>query len=487
MLLKNELLQKKQYKLSPIQIKLMKLVQLSTLDFEKIIQKEIEENPALEENLLYDSDEEFNIDILNKENKINEQKGRFYEHFNNSKIEYYKNNNFKINNINIDNVEENNIFITYNISFQEYLKNQLNTFTLNKEDLLISEFILGNIDDDGYLRIKSKNIVNDIFIIMGKLIKEDKIEYLIKKYIQKLEPIGTGSRNIQECLLIQLNEIRNKNLYILLAIKMVKNYFNYFVKKYYLKLQKKLNVTKNELKQIIFIVKKLNPKPGRIYSENIKISDNIIPDFTIYISDNEKLELVLNKSNYPNLKISCSYLNMLKYYKNLKRKYKTTIVYINNKINSAKLFIDTVKKRKNTLISTMNAIINYQKEYFLTGDILKIKPMILKNISEKIGVDISTVSRVANNKYVNTPYGTFLIKSFFSEKIKNIKGKYISSIEIKKLLDESISKENKEYPFTDYKLSEILKKQGYIIARRTITKYRDQMNIPIASMRKSLL
>ncbi|AFJ90938.1 RNA polymerase factor sigma-54 [Blattabacterium sp. (Blaberus giganteus)] len=478
-MLKQQLLQKGQHKLSPQQIRLMKLVQLSTLDFEQKVQQELEENPALEEENYSELEE--NSDILENEINITEDQ--------NQSVDTSPEINDEIEDVQINNQNytmKKYIPIISGISFQEYLKNQLHTFRLNEKDLLIADFILGNIDDDGYIRRKIPSIADDIFLILGMSVSTEIIEKLLINYIQKLDPIGVGSRNLQECLLIQL-EKKKITQEIFLSKKIIQNHFEFFVKKHYHKLQKRLGVTKKNLRKAIDQIKKLNPKPGKIYSDNTKNFDHIIPDFDIYISD-EKLELSLNHRNIPELKVSSLYLDMLKSYKSVKniKKNEKTIVFLKQKIDSAKWFVDAIKQRQNTLMITMNAIMDYQKEYFLTGDPVKIKPMILKNISQKIGVGVSTVSRVANSKYVNTPYGTFLIKSFFSEKMINQEGEEISSIEIKKLLKESIDKENKKKPLTDEKLSKILKKKGYLVARRTVSKYRNQMHIPVARMRKNL-
>ncbi|WP_341664774.1 RNA polymerase factor sigma-54 [Blattabacterium cuenoti] len=481
-MLKQQLLQKGLHKLSPQQIKLMKLVQLSTLDFEQRVKQELEENPALEEENCSDLEEY--SDILEEENITEDQNQSLDniidEYFSDDEIE-----DFQINNKKNFSVKK-NISIISGISFQEYLKNQLHTFRLNEKDLLIADFLLGNIDDDGYIRRNITSISDDIFLILGKSVSTEKVEKLLVNYIQKLDPTGVGSRNLQECLLIQL-EKKKINQEVILSKKIIRDHFECFIKKHYQKLQQKLGITKKKLRKIIDKIRKLNPKPGKIYSDNTKNLNHIIPDFNISVSD-EKLELTLNQRNIPELKISSLYLDMLKSYRSEKniKENEGTIVFLKKKINSAKWFVDAIKQRQNTLILTMNAIMDYQKEYFLTGDPVKIKPMILKNISKKIGVGISTVSRVANSKYVNTPYGTFLIKSFFSEKMMNKEGKEISSIEIKKLLKELIDKENKKKPFTDEKLSNLLRKKGYLVARRTIAKYRDQMHISVARMRKDL-
>ncbi|WP_185862618.1 RNA polymerase factor sigma-54 [Blattabacterium cuenoti] len=489
-MLKHKLLQKGQQKLSPQQIKLMKLVQLSTLDFEQRVKQELEENPALEEEIedettsIEESDTSvIDFDLSEQEDKsIDISEINIDEYLSDDEILDFKNNNPNNHN------EEKYIPIVSGISFQEYLKSQLHTFRLNQEDLLIADFILGNIDEDGYIRRKIPAIVDDILLILGIPVTEEKVEKLLVNYIQKLEPIGVGARNLQECLFIQL-ENKKKSHDVNLAKRIIRNNFESFTKKHYQKLQNKLGTTKNDLRKAIYQIEKLNPKPGKIYSGNPRNLDHLIPDFTICISDG-KLELSLNQRNTPEIKVSSLYLNMLKYYKNSKernmKKNENTILFLKKKIDSAKWFVDAIKQRQNTLMLTMNAIMDYQKEYFFTGDPYKIKPMILKNISQKIGVGISTVSRVANSKYVNTPYGTFLIKSFFSEKMINEEGMEISSIEIKKLLGESIAKENKRRPLTDEKLSKILKRKGYLVARRTVAKYRDQMQIPVARMRKIL-
>ncbi|WP_185855980.1 RNA polymerase factor sigma-54 [Blattabacterium cuenoti] len=512
-MLKQKLLQKGQQKLSPQQIKLMKLVQLSTLDFEQRVKQELEENTALELEEDCYNNKDNNIIIDHNKNRItdvrSDENSEIFDFsddengiINDSSADLSSKKN--LDEIIIDNNNHNfikqyrggfgkDISIISGISFQEYLKSQLHTFRfLNQEDLLIADFILGNIDEDGYLRRDLTALSDDILLILGISVSVKKIEKLLLNYIQKLDPIGVGSRNLQECLLLQLKN-KKKSSEINFAKKIVQDYFKFFTKKHYQKLQNKLGTTKKNLRKAISKIEKLNPKPGKIYSGNAKNLDdfdNLIPDFTICIVDG-KLELSLNQRNTPEVKISSLYLEMLKSYncskkiKNIKND-ENAIMFIKQKIDSAKWFVDAIKQRKDTLMLTMNAIMDYQKEYFLTGDPYQIKPMILKNISQKIGVGISTVSRVANSKYVNTPYGTFLIKSFFSEKMINEEGEEISSIEIKKLLGDSIEKENKKSPLTDEKLSNILKRKGYPIARRTVAKYRSQMQIPVARMRKIL-
>ncbi|AER40784.1 MAG: RNA polymerase factor sigma-54 [Flavobacteriales bacterium] len=496
-MLKQKLLQKRQQKLSPQQIKLMKLVQLSTLDFEQRVKQELEENPALEmEEDGSDSEiSEENLNFLEDSNPSNNNMDNNKDGETINNIDEYLSDDeildFKNNKHNQNFSEEKYMPIVSVISFQEYLKSQLHTFRfLSKEDLLIADFIIGSIDENGYIRRKISAIVDDIFFKLGISVTVKKVEKLLLNYIQKLDPIGIGARDLQECLLLQL-ENKKQSIEVNLAKDIIQNNFESFTKRHFQKLKNKLGITRDLLRKVIFKIEKLNPKPGKIYSGNHRNLDHIIPDFTICILDG-KLELSLNHRNTPELKVSSLYIDMLKSYyqyskeRNMKKNDENTIVFIKKKIDSAKWFVDAIKKRQNTLMLTMNAIMDYQKEYFFTGDPYKIKPMILKNISQKIGVGISTVSRVANSKYVNTPYGTFLIKSFFSEKMINEEGKEISSIEIKKLLGESIYKENKRKPLTDEKLSIILKKKGYIVARRTVAKYRNQMKIPVSRMRKIL-
>ncbi|WGH27015.1 MAG: RNA polymerase factor sigma-54 [Candidatus Bostrichicola ureolyticus] len=448
--------QKLETKLSPQQIQLMKLVQLPKLAFEERIIQELEENPAIEEEQKEEIDESYK-----EENDID--------------LSYYSPLSKKKNYLE-------SVYTIHSHSLYEHLKNQLQIFFLKKEDYIITEFIIGCLDKDGYLRRSINSIANDLTLLLNIKINESKIEKLICNYIHKLEPYGIGARNLQECLILQLKN-KSKTTAIDLAIKIIKISFKEFYKNNYKQIMKKFSISKLKLKEAIYQIKKLNPKPGIIYSEINYNTNYIIPDF-IVTNINGQLEISLNNINIPNLKISSSYIEMFKYYKNSKQK-NNTFFFIKKKIETAKLFINAIKQRENTLLLTMNAIINLQKEYFNTGDKLKIKPMILKDISKQIGMDVSTISRVVNSKYVSTEYGTFLIKNLFSEKLINKNGKKISTIEVKKILMDFINQENKNKPFTDNKLSKILKNKGYIVARRTISKYREQLNIPIARLRKS--
>lgn len=488
-MLKQNLHQRLQQKLSPNHIQLMKLIQLPKLAFEERVLNELEENPALEENI---HDNETNIyedECVNsfKEDEKNNTEDSYEinidEYLNYDEIPFYKENLF---NKQLED-KKNKIQKIYILSFHEYLKEQLHTFRLSKKDIIISDFIIGNLDEYGYLRYNISSLVDDIYIYLGIKTTEKTVESLITNYIQKLDPPGIGARGLQECLYIQIIN-KNKNPNNILASKIIKNCFDAFSKKHYSKLLEYFKITEKELKDAISIIKKLDPKPGKNYSENIQSLEQIIPDFIINIK-NGFLELLLNNKNTPELRISHSYLEMLESFKESKLKSfdkKKTILFIKQKLDSAKYFIDALKKREQTLLLTMNAIMNYQKEYFLSGDEQNIKPMILKDIANKIKMDISTVSRVVNSKYVSTPYGVILIKDLFSEGVINESGKIISTIEIKKTLSDVIKNENKKSTFTDEKLMILLRNKGYILARRTVTKYREQLNIPVARLRKNL-
>ena len=305
--------------------------------------------------------------------------------------------------------------------------------------------------------------------------------------VQTLDPIGVGARDLKECLIIQLKakkEVPTRNL----AIDVLESAFDHFVKKHYKKLLEKFNISEEELKDVIAEISKLNPKPGSSYAGNNKIAEQIVPDFTIRILDGE-LDLTLNARNAPELHVSREYNNMLKGYQEASEKSKSqkdAIIFIKQKLDAAKWFIDAIKQRQQTLMVTMNSIMHHQYEYFLTGDERKLKPMILKDIADQINMDVSTVSRVANSKYVSTPYGTKLIKEFFSESMKNDQGEDVSTREIKKILETVIGEEDKRKPLTDEKLSKLLKEKGYPIARRTVAKYREQLDIPVARLRKEI-
>ena len=359
-------------------------------------------------------------------------------------------------------------------------------FSLNKKELEIAEFIIGSLDSFGYLRRDILDISDDLIFTLGIDADETLIQRILDK-IYLLDPPGIGARDLKQCLLLQLRR-KSKNKTIDLSINIIENFFDLFSKKHFEKIKQKLNIGSEELRNVITEIEKLNPKPGGAYNETTKINSSIVPDFTVEILDGE-VKLKLNSRNAPDLYVSEEYKNMLSGYSESKEKSKSqkdAVMFIKQKLDSAKWFIEAIKQRNQTLIMTMSAIVNFQKEYFLSGDEKKLKPMILKDIAEEITMDISTISRVANSKYVDTPYGTKLIKSFFSEGIKNSKGEEISTIEVKKTLEAIIESENKQKPLTDDQLTKLLNKEGYPIARRTVAKYREMIGAPVARLRRKL-
>ena len=464
-------------KLSPQQIQLMKLIQLPTLDFEQKIQREIEENPALEqgqnssdENNDEGQDDYSDSDDLNIDDYIN----------------YDDTPSYKLSSNNSRNQEDKNIPFASGISFTEHLLTQLKPISLSEKNMKIAEFLVGSIDESGYIRLDTEEIIDDLAFTQNLIVSNDELEEVLK-IVQEFDPPGVGALSLQNCLILQLKR-KKSSVSIDLAIEIIENSFEQFSKKHFEKLMNKYSINEEQLKEVITIISKLNPKPGGSYSGGGKPIEQVIPDFKISIENNE-LILELNYRNSPTLNISRDYDEMLRGYKLEKNKSKSqreAIQFIKQKLDSAKWFIDAVKQRQQTLFITMQAIMNYQKEYFITGDERKIKPMILKDIANEIEMDISTISRVANSKYVDTPYGTKLLKEFFSESMKTTSGEEISTIEIKKILEKIISNENKRKPETDEKLVKLLNEKGYKIARRTVAKYREQLNIPVARLRKEI-
>ncbi len=477
-------------KLSPQQIQLMKLIQLPTQAFEERLKQEIEENPALDtgkeesEDLDDDLSNEFDDDNDDERSEKEEVEDiNIDEYLSDDEIPDYKT---QANNYSEDD-EEKNVPYAAGTSFHQSLKNQLNTFRLDEEEQAIAEFLVGSIDDSGYIRREIIDLVDDLAFTANVFTTEEKVVTILKKVVHTLDPLGVGARDLKECLIIQL-KAKDKTKYRSLSIDILEGAFDHFVKKHYNKLQEKFHISEDELKEVIKEISKLNPKPGSSYAGNNKIAEQIVPDFSIKIIDGE-LDLVLNARNAPELHVSREYNNMLKGYQEATVKSKSqkdAIFFIKQKLDSAKWFIDAIRQRQQTLLITMNTIMQYQYDYFLTGDERKLKPMILKDIADKINMDVSTVSRVANSKYVSTPYGTKLIKVFFSESMKNDQGEDVSTKEIKKILETVIEKENKKKPLTDEKLAGILKEKGYPIARRTVAKYREQLDLPVARLRKEI-
>ena len=470
-------------KLSPQQIQLMKLIQLSTLEFEQRLSREIEENPALDtvnESQEIDNDN-FELNEDSEKQEKSDDEIDISEYLSDDDTPDY---NLKSNNYS----EENERAIPYaaGTSFNQFLKNQLHSFSFNKEDLEIAEFILGSLDQFGYLRRDLIDISDDLAFTLGINADENKIQKILDK-IYLLDPAGIGAKNLQECLYLQLKR-KKTTKHISNAVKIIKDLFDEFSKRHFDKIKAKLNISDEDLRESISEIEKLNPKPGGAYNENTKMNSSIVPDFTVEVIDGN-VKLKLNSRNAPDLYVSEEYKNMLSGYSESKEKTKSqkdAVMFIKQKLDSAKWFIEAIKQRNQTLIMTMSAIVDFQKEYFITGDEKKLKPMILKDIAEEITMDISTISRVANSKYVDTPYGTKLIKSFFSEGIKNSKGEDISTIEVKKTLESIIESEDKKKPLTDDQLTKLLNKEGYPIARRTVAKYREMIGAPVARLRRKL-
>lgn len=484
-MLKQHLQFKLSQKLSPQQIQLMKLIQLPTQQFEQRVSQEMEENPALEGGK--EESENFDDDLNNEEfesdsEHIETDDINIDEYLSDDDVPDYK---LQANNYSADD-EDKHVPYASGVSFTEYLQTQLNTVQLSEEEQDIAEFLVGSIDESGYIRRPIQDIMDDLAFTQNVFTTEKAIEKVLH-IVQDLDPAGVGARNLQECLLLQL-ERKTPTAAVNLAISILDDAFDAFSKKHYDKLMQKFEITEDELRAAIAEIERLNPKPGGTYSGNNKIVEHIIPDFAIRIVDGE-LDLTLNGKNAPELHVSREYTNMLKGYKEASEKSKSqkdAVQFIKQKLDAAKWFIDAIKQRQQTLFVTMNAIMHYQKEYFLSGDERKLRPMILKDIADEINMDISTVSRVANSKYVDTPYGTKLIKEFFSESMKNDQGEDVSTREIKKILEITIGEEDKRKPLTDDKLAKILKEKGYPIARRTVAKYREQLDIPVARMRKEI-
>jgi RNA polymerase sigma-54 factor len=484
-MLKQSLNQKLLQKLSPQQIQLMKLLQLPTIALEQRIKEEIESNPALED--LSDSDdnekEESNADDVEPEGESRDDFD-LSEYISDDDEPSYK---YEANNHSKDD-EEREIPLSMGQSFQEMLLTQLGLQNIDDHKYFVAEYLVGNLDESGYLSRDLASIVDDMAFYQSISTTEKELEELLT-VLQSLDPPGIGARNLQECLLLQIKRKKRATPSIVLAEMLLDKYFDEFSKRHFDKILKKLEITEDSLKGAVAEILKLNPKPGNSAGDSSRTAQAVVPDFVLVNNDGE-LDLQLNARNAPELKISRMFSEMLKAYSSNKgmadREQKEAVMFVKQKLDSAKWFIDAIKQRQNTLLFTMRAIIEYQHEYFLTGDETKLKPMILKDIAEKVGIDISTVSRVANSKYIQTAFGTLLIKSFFSESLQNDSGEEVSTKEIKKILQESIESEDKKSPYTDDELMKVLKTKGYNIARRTVAKYREQLNIPVGRLRKEI-
>ena len=479
-MLKQQLQIKLSQKLSPQQIQLMKMIQLSTLELEQKIEAEIGENPALESGKDELSNDFSELDNGNE--NLEASKIDIDQYVSDTEIPSYK---LYTNNYSGDK-EDNAIPFSGGISFHQFLSQQIGNLILPKEEIEIAKFIIGSIDDSGYLRRNNEELSDDLAFTQNIIVDKNIIEKIVRS-VQSLEPTGVGARTLQECLLLQLLKKKKDRPELDTAIKIIKVHFNLFSLKHYQKLQEKLGVNKEELKKALDIISKLNPKPGGALA-SINQNTQIVPDFILTVDEGE-LNVNLNQRNAPELRISNTYREMLLGYSKSDSKLESqeeAVQFIKQKLDSAQWFIDAIKQRHQTLSLTINAIIEIQKEYFITGDEKKLKPMILKDIADKINMDISTISRVASSKYIETPYGTKLLKTFFSEGLKKEDGEDVSSIEIKNILEQLISEENKKKPLTDNILSTKMKEKGYIVARRTVAKYREQLEIPVARLRKEL-
>jgi RNA polymerase sigma-54 factor len=496
MALNQSLQQKLLQKLSPQQIQLMKLLQVPTANLEERIKEELEENPALELSEEGHEDEygdEVPDEFDNSGDGDTEPDGSADDYENVDISEYVVDDDGEIADYKMkdDNYPESDdqkvIPIRVETSFHEMLLNQLGMLELDERSFKIAEQIVGSLDDDGYLRRELSSIADDLAFRQGLDVEEKEIESMVEK-IQQFDPPGICARDLQECLLIQLKRKLAEGKSVALAIQVLSKYFEEFTKKHYEKIQRGLNLTDEQIKDVINQIIKLNPKPGGNIGEINKAESYIVPDFFV-INSNGKLELTLNAKNAPDLRISEGYRDMLKDYDRGSKKdkrQKEAVLFIKQKIDSAKWFIDMIKQRQDTLVSTMSAIMKHQREFFLTGDETTMRPMILKDIAEITGLDISTVSRVANSKFVQTEFGTYRLKFFFSESLSTDSGEEVSTREVKKILSDIIEAEDKRKPLSDEVLTEMLQEKGYNIARRTVAKYREQLNVPVARLRKEL-
>jgi RNA polymerase sigma-54 factor len=496
MSLGQSLQQKLLQKLSPQQIQLMKLLQVPTANLEERIKEELEENPALEvgeegheEEYGEDTRDEFD----NGSDDDIDPDGSQEDYDNVDISEYVMDDDgeiadYRMKDDNYPEMDDQKVIpIRVETSFHDLLLDQLGMLELDERSYKIAEQIVGSLDDDGYLRRELTSISDDLAFRQSLVVDEKEIEALIKQ-IQQFDPAGICARDLKECLLLQLHRKLNEGKSVELAIQVLSKYFEEFTKKHYEKIQRNLNLSDDQLKDVIGQIIKLNPKPGGNVGEINKAESYIVPDFFV-INNNGKLELTLNAKNAPDLRISEGYRDMLRDYDKGSKKdkrQKEAVLFIKQKIDAAKWFIDMIKQRQDTLIGTMSAIMKHQQEFLLTGDETTLRPMILKDIAELTGLDISTVSRVANSKFVQTEFGTYRLKFFFSESLSTDSGEEVSTREVKKILSDLIEAEDKRKPLSDELLTDMLQEKGYNIARRTVAKYREQLNIPVARLRKEL-
>jgi len=483
-MLKQQLQQKLQQKLSPAQIQVIKMLEVPTLELEERIRQEIEENPALEEGAESDNDSE-DFDEFGNEDGGNNDDFDIDDYVADDDIPDYK---LKANNTSKDDKHE-DIPFSVGMTFHENLIDQLGLLQLSEHQHMLAEYVIGNIDDEGYLRRTPESMVDDIVFQAGIQTADDEMIKVVE-LVRQFDPAGVGATTLQECLLLQLDR-KNQTKETKLAAKVISEYFEEFSKKHYDKITKSLNIDDEQLKKIITEIVHLNPKPGNAWGGNVleKSMATIVPDF-ILENDENQLTVHLNNSNIPELRVNNTYNEMFQDYasnkKNQTREMKDAVMFVKQKIDAARWFIDAIKQRQQTLLTTMMAIVQFQKEFFIEGDDTYLRPMILKDIADRTGFDISTISRVSNSKYIQTEFGIFPVKYFFSESMTNDSGEEVSTREIKKILQDCIDNEDKRKPLNDDALADVLKEKGYLIARRTVAKYREQLNIPVARLRKEI-
>lgn len=464
---------------------MIKLLEIPTMLLEQRIKKELEENPILEEGENYESEPEQDNSVTEDDVDKNDDEFTLEDYLNDEDVPSYK---LTSNNTSKDDKHE-DIPFSVGATFHEYLENQLGMLSLSEREYQLALYLIGNIDEDGYLRRKLTAITDDIAFALGIETNEDELEKILY-IVQELEPAGVGARDLQECLLLQLKAKEKNSTAAITAYKILKYHFDEFTRKHYDKIAGRLDLEDDELKDAIHEIIKLNPKPGGGFNDPYNQSaQHIIPDFILEYVDGD-FQLSLNSRNVPDLRISREYSEMLESYSNNKesasQQEKDAVTFVRQKIESAKWFIDALKQRQNTLLGTMESILEYQKEFFRDGDETKLRPMILKDIADVTGLDISTISRVANSKYIQTHFGIYALKYFFSEGMQTDSGEEVSTKEIKKILQECVDNEQKRKPLTDEQLMKILQEKGYPIARRTVAKYREQLGIPVARLRKEL-
>ena len=488
-MLKQNLQIKLGQKLAPQQIQLMKLIQLHTLEFQEELERELEENPALEV-VKEDSGDEDDFSSLDADYE-SEGSESIDTDFDVDEYLYDDEPSYKTASSNFSADDEdfdNESLLTEGQSLYDYLMEQIHLSSIDEEDLKIAEYIIGNLDNDGYLRREIKAIVDDLAFSQGIYTTQEKVKEILENYVQKLDPAGVGARNLQECLLLQIEKKVSRDKAVILAGNILRHQFDALTNKHYGKIINKYDIEEKDLKEALEVISKLSPKVGGNFdTQTITINQEIIPDFVIQIKDGQVLPL-LNSRNAPTLRVSEEYKEILSTYSHDKNsaEHKQAALFIKQKLDAAKWYIDAINQRQNTLLQTISAIVKLQKEYFLTGDEKNIKPMILKDVADITGFDISTISRVVKSKYADTPSGIILLKNLFSDSLTNDDGEEVSTKEIKNHLQEVISQEDKRKPLTDDALVDVLKEKGYNIARRTIAKYREQLNIPVARLRKEL-